>query len=171
MRLALLRRKVWNRLRMQLQHIWWVEAIVPLDNFVATSVCASWQVAVVVWFWLFVPPLSWLILTGISGRGAACLWIVCLAVMACTVAAPYFSWGPPDTFSFVPYDVMIWAIYGTRLDPMQTPDGLPLHNNRPNTKHHSYLHARVTHRIEYHNPISQYYLTSILATTMIPLAL
>ena len=68
--------------------------------------------------------------------------------------------------------VMIWAICKTRLEPIRTPDMLPLHNNRPSAKYHSSHHAHGTHRIiDNNSPRNQTYLTSILAITMILLAL
>ena len=50
-------------------------------------------------------------------------------------------------------------------------DDLSLHDNRPSVKHHSSQHAHGIRRIDNHSPRSQTYLTSILAVTMIPLAL
>ena len=72
-RLALLQHKVGYQLRMQSQHMWWVGEIAPLVVLIATYVCASWQVAVVTRWGLFVPLLLPLILPGVSGRGAACI--------------------------------------------------------------------------------------------------
>ena len=72
-RLALLQHEVGYQLRMQSQYIWWVGVIVPLVKLSATAIYASWLVAVVVWFRLFVLPLLRLILPGVSGREAACI--------------------------------------------------------------------------------------------------
>ena len=48
MRPALLQHEVGYQLKMQPQYIWWVRAIAPLVMLIATSVCDSWQVVVVV---------------------------------------------------------------------------------------------------------------------------